>query len=89
MENQNVVFWWPNLFQLHSVFEMLIFGKLMKRRFQWYIGLPTFLLLFLLCVQSSKSRHEGSIMAEPPLKQLKTYSFKKRVVPMNEKGQGT
>ena len=28
------------------VFEMLIFGKLMKRRFQSYIGLPTFSLLF-------------------------------------------
>ena len=43
------------------VFEMSIFGKLMKRRFQWYIGLPTFLLLFLLCVQSSKSCREGSL----------------------------
>ena len=32
-----------------------------------YIGLPTFLLLFLLCVQSSKSCHEGSILTEPPL----------------------
>ena len=37
------------------VFEMLIFGKLMKRRSSRYIGLPTFLLLFFLCVQSSKS----------------------------------
>ena len=36
------------------------------RRFQWYIGLPTFLLLFLLCVQSSKSCCEGSILTEPP-----------------------
>ena len=49
-------------------FEMLIFGKLMKRRFQWYIGLPTFLLLFLLCVQSSKSCCEGSILTDPPLR---------------------
>ena len=48
------------------VFEMLIFGKLMKRRFQWYIGLPTFFLLFLLCVQLSKNCREGSILMEPP-----------------------
>ena len=47
------------------VFEILIFGKLMQRRFLWYIGLPTFLLLFLLCVQSSKSYPKGSILMEP------------------------
>ena len=67
-ENQNVVFQWPIFFSASfSVFEMLIFGKLMKRRFQWYVGLPTFLLLFLLCVQSSKSCREGSVLTEPPL----------------------
>ena len=45
---------------------MLIFGKLMKRRFQWYICLPTFLLPYLLCVQSSKSYRKGSVLTEPP-----------------------
>ena len=30
------------------------------------MGLPTFLLQFLLCVQSSKSCPEGSILTEPP-----------------------
>ena len=49
------------------VFEMLIFGKLMKRRFQWCIGFPTFLLLPFLCVRSSKICPEGSILTEPPL----------------------
>ena len=48
------------------VFEMLIFGKLMKRRFQSYIGLPTFFLLFLLCVQSPKSCRDDSVLMEPP-----------------------
>ena len=47
---------------------MLIFGKLVKRRFQWYIGLPTFLLLYLLCVQSSKRYRKGSVLTEPPPK---------------------
>ena len=48
------------------VFEMLIFGKLMKTQFQRFIGLPAFYLLFLLCVQSSKSCRKGSVLTEPP-----------------------
>ena len=61
---------WPNFFSASFyVFEMVIFRKLMKRRFQWYIGLPTFLLLFLLCVQSSKSCCKGSILEPPPLRE--------------------
>ena len=66
-ENQDVAFWWSNFSSASFyVFEMWIFGKLMKRRFQRYIGLPFFLLQFLLCVQSFKSCREGSILTEPP-----------------------
>ena len=47
-----------------------------EKRFQWYIGLPTFLLLFFLCVQSSKSCHKGSILTTPPPRELYRSSFK-------------
>ena len=40
-----------------------------------YIGLPTFIWLFLLCAQSFKSCHECSILTDPPppLKCLKLH----------------
>ena len=44
-----------------------LFGFIFNFRlddFNPYISLPTFLLLFLLCVQSSKSCREGSILPE-------------------------
>ena len=48
------------------------------------IGLPTFLLLFLLCVQSSKSCCEGSILTEPSLNiELSSKAYPNRMLVSN------